>query len=196
MDSLFGVPTTDLARVLAAASALVLLGLGLVGLRRRTLMKLGLRNAARRPLRSVVIVVGLMLSTVVIATAFSTGDAMTLTVRSLITGSIGRVDEIVTASPNDPTQVSRRSLDNLAAGGALMQGGTPYFDQGDFATVSGAAGKSHSIAGVMPAILEQAPAAASGSQLIHPGIGLLALRPQMAEGFSLLRDTAGAPHPI
>lgn len=196
MDSLFGVSTTGLARVLVALSALVLLGLGLIGLRRRTLMRLGLRNAARRPLRSVVIVVGLMLSTVVIATAFSTGDAMTLTVRSLITGSIGRVDEIVTASPTDPTQVSRRSLDNLASGGGLMQGSTPYFDERELATVSAAAGNSHAIAGVMPAILEQAPVAAGGSQLIHPGIGLLALPPQMAAGFSPLRDTAGAARAI
>ncbi len=196
MDSLFGVSTTELARVLVALSALVLGVLGLIALRRRTLLKLGLRNAARRPLRSVVIVIGLMLSTVVIATAFSTGDAMTLTVRSLITGSIGRVDETVTASLNDPTQVTRRSLDNLASGGALMQVSTPYFDQDQFLTVSAAASKSHAIAGVMPAILEQAPAADAGSQLIHPGVGLLALPPHMAAGFSPLKDRAGAPREI
>src|SRR5579859_69183 len=192
MDSLFGVSTTDLARFLIVLSALVLVLLAVLGLRRRTLLKLGLRNAARRPLRSVVIVIGLMLSTVVIATAFSTGDAMTLTVRSLISGSIGRVDETVTASPNDPTQITRRSLDNLASGGGLMQVSTPYFDQEQFQTVSAAASKSHAIAGVMPAILEQAPAAADGSQLIHPGVGLLALPPRMPAGFSPLKDTAGA----
>ncbi|HEY7293458.1 MAG TPA: hypothetical protein VH916_00395, partial [Dehalococcoidia bacterium] len=192
MDSLFGVSTTQLARVLVALSALVLGVLGLIALRRRTLLRLGLRNAARRPLRSVVIVVGLMLSTVVIATAFSTGDTMTLTVRSLITGSIGRVDETVTAAQNDPTQLARRSLDNLAAGGGLLQISMPYFDQSQFATVSAAASHSHAIAGVMPAIIEQAPVAAAGSQLIHPGVGLLALPPQMASGFPLLKDGAGA----
>src|SRR5579885_398789 len=153
MDSLFGVSTTQLAHVLVALSAFVLLALGLIGLRRRTLLKLGLRNAARRPLRSLVIVIGLMLSTVVISTAFATGDAMTLTIRSLVTGSVGRVDEVVSGSQVDFTQVSSRDLGNLATGGGLPQAAGGYFPLARFQTLQDGTQNSRAIAGMMPAIV-------------------------------------------
>jgi len=188
MNALFGLPTAVLARYLVVASLLLVVGTGMLALRRRPLLEMGLRNVVRRPVRAVVIVVGLMLSTVVIATAFSTGDAMTVTVRSLITGSVGEVDEVVTSSQSDFTQLSTQNVESLATGGGLSVVKASYFPASAFDRLQSAVGGSRAIAGMMPVILEQAPAADGDAQLIHPNVGLLGLPPETATGFTALRD--------
>src|SRR5207253_5940599 len=135
MEALFGVSTALIARALAIVTAALLLGAGALAWRRRVLLRLGLRNALRRPVRSLVIVIGVMLSTVVIATAFTTGDAMTLTIRSLVTGSVGRVDEVVTNTQTDFTQVSSRDLGNLLSGGSAPQQTGDFFAVQQFAAL-------------------------------------------------------------
>ena len=51
-------------------------------LRNRILVKLAVRSVGRRPGRSALIVVGLMLGTTIIAAALTTGDTMSHTIRS------------------------------------------------------------------------------------------------------------------
>ena len=69
---------------------------GVLALRNRLSLKLGLRNIPRRRAQTVLIVVGLMLSTTLITSALGTGDTMTYSVRTGASASLGRVDEIVT----------------------------------------------------------------------------------------------------
>ncbi|MHB8574962.1 MAG: ABC transporter permease [Dehalococcoidia bacterium] len=190
MESLFGISTSLIARVLAGMTLMLCVGIALLASRRRTLLKLGVRNALRRPLRTSVIVIGVMLSTVVVATAFTTGDAMTLTIQSLVTGSVGKVDEVVTSSQGDFTQVSASDLGNLATGGSTPRIATGYFPAGSFTTLRDRVAGSHAIAGVLPAILEQAPVADGKDALAHPNVGLLAVPPDPAPGFGTLRDTS------
>ena len=76
------------------------LALGVVGvlaLRNRIFLKLGVRNVGRRRGRTALIVVGLMLGTTIIAAALATGDTMSHTIRATAVDALGETDEIVAA---------------------------------------------------------------------------------------------------
>ena len=189
MESLFGVPTAQIARALALATLVTLLGITALGLRSRVLVRLGARNLPRRPLRSLIIVVGLALSTVVIATAFATGDAMTLTLRSLITGSLGQVDEVITTNRSDFTQVNRQDVNALIAG-SLPANGAGFFPISRFTGLQNALRGNTAIAGLMPAILEQGSAADGEAKLAHANISMLAIPPGQTPGFAVFTDSS------
>ncbi len=95
MDSLFGIPLNSILvalMILLAASLGVVL---LIAIRRPLLVRMGLRNAIRRPAQTALIVVGLMLSTLIISAAFSTGDTVGYSVTNEIYGSLRGVDYLV-----------------------------------------------------------------------------------------------------
>jgi putative ABC transport system permease protein len=96
MEEFFGlIAMDDLAIILLVAVGLVLLALFVIGWRNRVMMRLGLRNIPRRRAQTALIVFGLMLSTLIIAAAFGTGDTMTYSFRSLALDDLGEVDELV-----------------------------------------------------------------------------------------------------
>src|ERR1044072_3414321 len=79
MTSLFGIPMGALAVVLVIGLAAALGTVAMLALRNRVFFRLGVRNVRRRPGRSALIVVGLMLGTAIIAAALATGDTMSHT---------------------------------------------------------------------------------------------------------------------
>jgi len=190
MDALFGIPTARLTVALSLVTLLTLAGTAALAVRRRILLRLGARNLLRRPLRSVIIVVGLALSTVVIATAFSIGDAMTLTLRSLISGSLGQVDEVVTANQFNTNQLTRQRLDDLTSG-SVPSGAAGYFPAAQYQRLHDALRGSHVIVGLTPAILEQATAADGEAQQARSDVGILAIPPDNATGFAPMKDGDG-----
>lgn len=95
MDELFGTPVTDIASALAVAFALVVAVLLFVLIRDNVLVRMALRNVVRRPMRGVLIVVGLMLATAIISSAFTTGDSMTQSIKVNATDSLRSLDETV-----------------------------------------------------------------------------------------------------
>src|SRR6188472_3890712 len=97
MKELFGIPMDTLAVVLAVLIAAIAGALGILALRNRVLLKLGVRNLGRRRARSALIVVGLMLGTTIIASALATGDTMSHSIRATATRQLGATDEIVAA---------------------------------------------------------------------------------------------------
>ncbi|MEZ4621099.1 MAG: FtsX-like permease family protein [Caldilineaceae bacterium] len=75
---------------------LALLGyLLLLSLRRPVLAKLGLRNIPRRPAQSILIVLGLTLSTIIIVSALSTGDTLSYSLRQQAVSAYGQIDEVI-----------------------------------------------------------------------------------------------------
>ena len=76
----------------------VLAFIGLMALRSRVMLKLGLRNIPRRRAQSVLIIVGIMISTLIIAAAFGTGDTITFSIRKAAVDSLGTIDEIVVSA--------------------------------------------------------------------------------------------------
>jgi putative ABC transport system permease protein len=93
VNEVFGIPTDTLLVILAVGLAASLGTLGILALRNRILVKLAVRSASRRPGRSALIVVGLMLGTTIIASALATGDTINHTVRATAVDALGATDE-------------------------------------------------------------------------------------------------------
>src|SRR5438046_3195388 len=122
---MFGIPMDTLAMVLAILIAAVAGSLGVLVLRNRVLLKLGVRNLGRRRARSALIVAGLMLGTTIIASALATGDTMNHSIRATATRQLGQTDEIVAA---------RGAADDIS-GELGSATGTGYFPQKTVAKV-------------------------------------------------------------
>ena len=76
----------------------VLAFIGLMAWRSRVMLKLGLRNIPRRRAQTVLIIVGIMISTLIMAAAFGTGDTITFSIRKAAVDSLGTIDEIVVSA--------------------------------------------------------------------------------------------------
>src|SRR3954452_5461097 len=95
MNEVFGIPTGTLAFGTGVALAVTLAVVAVLAVRHPVFVKLGLRNLPRRRGRTVLIVLGLMLGTTIIAAALATGDTMSHTVRSEVGTSLGNADEMI-----------------------------------------------------------------------------------------------------
>ena len=95
MNEIFGVPMNSIMAVLLVMLGICLLVIGWIAWRRTLLFKMGLRNVPRRPAQTVLVIVGLMLSTLIIAAAFGTGDTIDNSVTSLTYKTLGPIDELV-----------------------------------------------------------------------------------------------------
>ena len=69
--------------------------IGVMALRSRVMLKLGLRNIPRRRAQTVLIIVGIMISTLIMAAAFGTGDTITFSIRKAAVDGLGTIDEII-----------------------------------------------------------------------------------------------------
>ncbi|MDQ2828196.1 MAG: ABC transporter permease, partial [Chloroflexota bacterium] len=98
MNSLFGIPMDTILVITLILFLLMTAVVAALGLRNRLLLKLALRNIPRRRAQTTLIVVGLMLSTVIITSAFGTGDTVSYSIRSLSVVNLGGVDETVSGA--------------------------------------------------------------------------------------------------
>jgi len=96
MNTLFGISMDTIMAWMLAAFLIVTGVVAVLALRNRLLLKLGLRNIPRRRAQTLLIIIGLMLSTTIITSALGTGDTMAYSLRTGLTGSLGRVDEVIT----------------------------------------------------------------------------------------------------
>ena len=97
MQSLFGISTATLAlwlAIFAGTSILLILTLGFL---QKILVKLSLRNIPRRTAQSILIIIGLMLSTTIIAASLGIGDTVNHSIKMTVFNSLGKTDETITA---------------------------------------------------------------------------------------------------
>lgn len=95
MEKVFGLPATELAFGMTALLTLIFLIIAVGASRRFILVKMGSRNIPRRKGQSVLIVIGLMLSSAIIATSLGIGDTVRHSVRSVALDFLGPTDEII-----------------------------------------------------------------------------------------------------
>ena len=95
MEELFGLSTTYIMIVLAAAFLATMAVIGVMAVRSRIMVKLGLRNIPRRKGQTALIVVGVMLSTVIASAALGTGDTISFSIRKATLDGLKAIDEIV-----------------------------------------------------------------------------------------------------
>jgi putative ABC transport system permease protein len=99
MSPFFGIPPLTVAGWMAAAVAVVLVGLLLFAAVNRVLLKMALRNIPRRRAQTVLILFGLMLATLIITASLSVGDTLSYSLQAIQLRQIGGVDEAITKQP-------------------------------------------------------------------------------------------------
>ncbi|HEX3723601.1 MAG TPA: hypothetical protein VHV31_12475, partial [Nitrolancea sp.] len=192
MQALIGWPSHTIALVLTVVLLATAVLFILLSWRSKILFKLGVRNIPRRRARAVLIIFGLTLSTTVIGSALSSGDSMTHTVRSLVTESLGPVDEVVVAGPVHGTgnnQVSDLTQPGITQ---LASANFSYFDSSQASEIASNAHDSHAIEGVMPAIVEQVTAIQPKTHQALASLTLLALPTTLPPAFGTLTAVDGA----
>ncbi|MHB8515854.1 MAG: ABC transporter permease, partial [Dehalococcoidia bacterium] len=189
MTSLFGVPMNDIMIALLILLGVAAATVGWVVLRNRVLFLIGVRNIPRRRAQTTLIVLGLMLSTLIIAAAFSIGDTVHYSITNQGFDHLHSIDETVQAQAGSsdagganavvsPLPIPQPQADGFAqaframAGidGAVpvIRGIVPVTDQR-----SGLAERSAVVAGSDPAQMAGFPDIQStgGAQLLLANLG-------------------------
>jgi putative ABC transport system permease protein len=177
MSRLFGIPVTTLAATLLVVLAAALGGVAILALRNRVFLRLGVRNVRRRPGRSALIVVGLMLGTAIITAALATGDTMSHTIRSAAVTALGPTDEVIAAKGIDAA---------LAVGNGGT--GSSYIPESDARRIARATAGSPLIAGIAPVIIEGIAVQDLTSRQNEPRVTLFASDPARLRGFGDIRS--------
>jgi len=174
--TLFGVPVGTLSVILLVAVAVVIGALSALALRDRVLFKMGIRNGLRRRGRTVVIVLGLMLGTAIIASALATGDTMSRTIRSSVVRMLGETDEIV----------SVRSAESTVAVQFGESSDLGYFPEAAFHDLRDAVAGSPLVDGITPAVAETVAAQHTAKRQNEPSLALYGADPDRTDGFGAI----------
>jgi putative ABC transport system permease protein len=183
MRTMFGLPVVTLAVVLSVLVGVAIAIISALALRNLVFFRLGVRNIGRRAGRTVLIVVGLMLATTIIAAALGTGDTMGRAVRSSVLRTLGNSDEWITVKGAKP------DLTGATAGSAGIQ----LFDQRIVAAVDRAVRGSGLIDGVMPAIIQSVAVQDQTSRQTEPRVTLFAADAARFSGFGTITGSDGRP---
>ena len=145
------------------------------------LVKLGVRNVGRRRGRTALIVVGLMLGTTIIATALTTGDTMSHTIRGTAVATLGQTDELVSA----------RGTEISLGTGLGSATGIEYFDESVVDQIEQELADTNLVDGITPAIIEQVAVQAPLQRQTEPRVTMFAADPERMAGFGAIVGSAG-----
>ena len=176
MDDLFGL-SMDL--VMAVLLSIFLLGLAVVGVmawRNRIMLKLGLRNIPRRRGQTALIIIGVMLSTVIIAAALGTGDTLSVSIRNSAIESLGTIDEVIIPA---------------RAGSEDSFGSNPYITAQRFQKLQADVADLDAIDGMVPTVSETLPAFNPRTSLSEGRLNVVGPDPGLLEGFGSFTLTTG-----
>ena len=95
MKELFGLSMNLVMFFLLAVFLAGMATVFVMAFRNRVMLKLGVRPIRRRLGQTVLIIVGVMLSTVIISAAFGTGDTLSVSIRDDVLGSMKTIDEVI-----------------------------------------------------------------------------------------------------
>jgi putative ABC transport system permease protein len=177
VNELFGIPMSALATGLVASFVMCLAITAVIGLRRPVLARIGLRNLPRRPVQTVLVVIGLMLSTLIFAAALTTGTTLNRSITSEVFRLSGEVDELIVPS------------------GGQSQFAAPApgvtFPEAVAATVREATADDPAVEAVIPALWQPVPVFNQRSGLSEPVVNLVGLDPASLAPIGGLRDLDG-----
>src|SRR5215470_434030 len=160
MRSFFGISQDALLVGIGLLVVAIVVVLGLAAWRNPLLPRLAWRNMPRRPGFAVLITLGLTIGTIILSSAFTTGDTMSQSVRTVVAGVLGSADEVLFIA--SPVQRSGWDLAQSVASGSLLTGVVTYFPQADVQQVRDLMHDEARVAAIVPVVLEQLPVAAEG----------------------------------
>lgn len=181
MNELFGIPIGVLLVVLLIGITVTGAIVGVLALRNRVFVRLGVRNVRRRGGRTALIVVGLMLGTTIISAALTTGDTMSHTIRQTAVDTLGETDVVVSAKG--------ATADIPGELGAAT--GTGYFPGAATAQVRARLAPTGLVDGVASAIIEEVALQAPSTRQNEPGVSLFAADPAEMGGFGAITSLDG-----
>jgi putative ABC transport system permease protein len=164
---------------LVSLLAICLLTVAWVAWRRPVIFKLGVRNIPRRKAQTILIVVGLMLSTLIISAALGTGDTLHYSTTNEAYRVLQGVDEVVVYSPQGQGDVDvNASMSNDIPASAL-------------GTVETALAGNDKVDGIAPMLWKSVPALNTVSGLAEPDVTIAGLDPSRLAGFGGVKDLDG-----
>ncbi len=179
MNELFGAPMSSVTAVLAVIFAGFMIALAVIALRNRILVRMALRNVPRRRAQSILIVIGLMLATVIISSAFTTGDSITHSIEKTATESLRSLDQFIDVDDESEVWAGREAPDEFPE--AIFNELAPVLDS------------DPDIDGVLPGVVENVAVINPRSRQFEVNALLTGLDPVRARGFDALVTTRGDP---
>ena len=168
MEDLFGVKMDWIMYVLLAIFLPVVAVIGFMAVRNRVMLKMGLRNIPRRKAQTALIVFGIMISTLIMAASFGTGDTLTYSIRNAVVEGLGTIDEFV---------LSARAGENDQFGGAA------YVPMERFTTLQRELSDVESIDGLAPGLAEIAPTVNERTSRSEGRMQIAGVNPDTLQGF-------------
>ena len=179
MDELFGASVNVIAAVLAVIVAVFGVVLLYIAVRNPILVRMAFRSVWRRPARSALIIVGLMLATAIISSAFTTGDSVTFSIKSSAVEDLRSLDEVIRI--DDDSEVWK--------GKAIPE----EFPETIFQEVGPLLEADPDIDGVMPVLGEEVAIINTRSNQFDVNSLLVGVDPTRTAGFGTLVDAQGNP---
>ncbi len=176
MEELFGVPMDTIMVVLLAMFLPVLAGIGVMAWRNRVMLKLGLRNIPRRKSQTALIIFGIMISTLIMAAAFGTGDSITYSIRKNAIGALGTIDEIIVSARADESDTI---------------GSFNYFSFDRYEQLKVELSDFDMVDGLAPGIGEFAPTVNTRTSLSEGQMQITGVAPDSLNGFGQFHLTNG-----
>ncbi len=167
MDELFGLSMDYIMYALLILLAISLSTVAYVVLRNRIMFKMGVRNIPRRMAQTVLIVIGLMLSTLIISAALTTGDTIDRSMTTWVYNLAGHLDEIV-------------EFDVEMTGNGAAE---PFVPESTVAELEAALGDDPDIDGIAPILFEPVPVINPRTGLSTPSAFLTGADPERMDGF-------------
>jgi len=178
VNTLFGFSMDSIMHVMLGAFAVITLGVAILAVRNRLFLKLGLRNIPRRRAQSMLIIFGLMLSTVIVTSAFAAGDTFSYSIRSSAISNLGMVDEIVSArSPGHEKSIVARF---------------PPLTARVVNQVRSALATGNTVDGITPALILKAPVRDLTTRQSKAAVDLTGLPVNYPAAFGPITTTAGS----
>ena len=168
MEDLFGVKMDHIMFVLLVVFIPSLAVIGFMALRNRVMLKMALRNIPRRKAQTALIVVGIMISTLIMAASFGTGDTLTFSIRKAVVDGLGTIDEFV---------LSAHAGENDQFGGAA------YVPMERFSALQRDLADVDSIDGLAAGLAEIAPAVNERTSRSEGRMQIAGVNPDTLDGF-------------
>jgi putative ABC transport system permease protein len=172
MEKIFGLPATELALGMTLFLVVMFLILGIGATRRFILVKMGSRNIPRRKGQSALIVIGLMLSSAIIATSLGIGDTVRYSVRSVALDFLGPTDEII-----------------KGPGRQLV--GEEYFDFAQFQNIEQVTRDNENIEALLPLIEINLPASNDALELAESNMRVRGVDGAYSDTYDELQNVSG-----
>ena len=139
-----------------------------MALRNRVMLKMALRNIPRRKAQTALIVTGIMISTLIMAASFGTGDTLTFSIRQAVVDGLGTIDEFV---------ISARAGENDQFGGAA------YVPMERFTELQRELADVDSIDGLAAGLAEIAPTVNTRTSRSEGRMQIAGVNPDTLQGF-------------